>query len=269
MQLEPHPLDASLDGGLESSLEDALALGATASTPHLQGVVPSHSRWPRLVAAPQPSAPPTTSLKSTLHVRRLVRGQSVVFSGTVVVVGDVPAGAAVSAGGDVIVLGRALGRLEAGMGEGGDKGARVFAAYMAPSHLAIAGLKVVRTPTTQQWFGRIYSQYAAVASAPDGGECIRVAHTALPPARAHMRPAPAASALASLSSAGRASLFTGLYIAAAGLCLLFAPRATFSLLFDPAYLASQWVRVFGVLCAVFGEPAPPPRRRPPRRRAGR
>lgn len=46
----------------------------------------------------------------------------------------------------------------------------------------------------------------------------------------------------------------GTYIGVVGLCLLLAPLSTFALLFDPSAVSAAWIRVGGVLCAVFGAP---------------
>lgn len=54
------------------------------------------------------------------------------------------------------------------------------------------------------------------------------------------------------ANAARAALLTGVYIAAAGVALLWAPLATFGLLFSTATIAKGWIQVFGVLCCAFG-----------------
>lgn len=50
----------------------------------------------------------------------------------------------------------------------------------------------------------------------------------------------------------RVAMRTGVYITALGLAVLVAPVATFGLLFDASLLPAGWIRVGGVLAALFG-----------------
>lgn len=97
-------------------------------------------------AAPAvPVGPPLPSGASTaLYVPSTVRsGQRVVHEGTVVVMGDVNAGAEVLAGGDVLILGTLRGLAHAGCH--GDEAARIFALSLRPPQLRIAGA-IARAP---------------------------------------------------------------------------------------------------------------------------
>jgi septum site-determining protein MinC len=77
-------------------------------------------------------------------VRRTLRsGQTVRYTGHVVVVGDVNPGAEIIAGGDVVVWGRLRGTVHAGAG--GDDDAVVCALVLAPTQLRI-GSHIARSP---------------------------------------------------------------------------------------------------------------------------
>jgi len=97
-------------------------------------------------AAPAaPAGPPLpTGASSALYVPSTVRsGQRVTHDGTVVVMGDVNAGAEVLAGGDVLVLGTLRGLAHAGCH--GDDTARIFALSLRPPQLRISGA-IARAP---------------------------------------------------------------------------------------------------------------------------
>ena len=92
-------------------------------------------------------------------VRRTLRsGQTVRYTGHVVVVGDVNPGAEVIAGGDVVVWGRLRGTVHAGAG--GDDEAVVCALALAPTQLRI-GSHIARSPGGEPG-GRILPEVASV-----------------------------------------------------------------------------------------------------------
>jgi septum site-determining protein MinC len=95
----------------------------------------------REVRRPAPQPPPEQAAageEPTLFLRRTLRsGQKVVYSGNVVVLGDVNPGAEIEAQGDVVVLGRLRGQAHAGC-SGRDE-ATVLALAMQPTRLCIAG----------------------------------------------------------------------------------------------------------------------------------
>lgn len=79
-----------------------------------------------------------------MFVRRTLRsGQVIRFPGSVVVLGDVNAGAEVIAEGDVIVWGSLRGMVHAGAS--GDETAMVCALHLAPTQLRLAG-QIARSP---------------------------------------------------------------------------------------------------------------------------
>jgi septum site-determining protein MinC len=77
-----------------------------------------------------------------LVARTLRSGQEVMHAGSVVIIGDVNAGARVQAGGNVVVWGRVRGVVEAGLSE---RGAVVCALDLSPTQLRI-GSTVARAP---------------------------------------------------------------------------------------------------------------------------
>lgn len=54
------------------------------------------------------------------------------------------------------------------------------------------------------------------------------------------------------SHTARVAAFTGTYILAVGMAVLIAPQTVFGLLFDTRLIHQAWIRVLGVLAAVFG-----------------
>jgi septum site-determining protein MinC len=100
----------------------------------------------REVAAKAPaSAPAAAPADAALVVAATLRsGQRVAYAGSVVVLGDVNAGAEVVAGAHVLVWGRLRGVVEAGQAEGSPD-ARVAALDLVPTQLRI-GPAVARAP---------------------------------------------------------------------------------------------------------------------------
>jgi septum site-determining protein MinC len=109
---------------------------------------------PRPLARPEPTALPRPADEEggeelpveggAVLVRRTLRsGQTVRYTGHVVVVGDVNPGAEIIAGGDVVVWGRLRGTVHAGAG--GDDDAVVCALMLAPTQLRIGG-HIARSP---------------------------------------------------------------------------------------------------------------------------
>jgi septum site-determining protein MinC len=95
-----------------------------------------HSVEP-VASMPPPIDPEERGTDGVLIKRTLRNGRTVHSDGHVVVIGDVNAGAVISAVGDVIVWGRLRGTVHAGVK--GDESAVVCALYLAPTQLRIAG----------------------------------------------------------------------------------------------------------------------------------
>ena len=82
--------------------------------------------------------------EQALLLRRILRsGQSVCYTGHVIIIGDVNPGAEIVAGGDIVVWGRLRGNVHAG--SNGNEQAVVCALVLAPMLLRIAGY-VARSP---------------------------------------------------------------------------------------------------------------------------
>lgn len=94
-------------------------------------------------AVPPPPSPPAETAHGLLVHRTLRSGQVVRHSGSVIVIGDVNAGAEVLAGGDVIVWGNLRGVVHAGAL--GDDEAFVCALSLVPTQLRIGG-HIARPP---------------------------------------------------------------------------------------------------------------------------
>jgi septum site-determining protein MinC len=96
---------------------------------------------------PNPAAQPfDTSVDgdAAILVQRTLRsGNSIMYPGHVIVIGDVNPGAEIVAGGNIVVWGRARGTLHAGAQ--GDEAALVCALELIPTQLRIAG-KISITP---------------------------------------------------------------------------------------------------------------------------
>jgi septum site-determining protein MinC len=96
------------------------------------------------VARPAPAGEPGEEATEGWLIKRTLRsGQSVRYSGHVVVLGDVNPGAEVVASGDIVVWGSLRGVAHAGAL--GDEAAVVCALHLAPTQLRIAG-RVARPP---------------------------------------------------------------------------------------------------------------------------
>ncbi|KAK3246530.1 hypothetical protein CYMTET_43936 [Cymbomonas tetramitiformis] len=182
----------------------------------------------------------------TVYVRKTLRaGQVEEHPGTVVVYGDVNAGSAVIAGGDIIVWGRLRGDARAGMN--GEKGASILALEMQPTQLQIADVVA-------------YGPTSPAASVPekavveiDGTSRPRIRLTeAFSWERKTGAKASPKDRSQTPSPMFRSALITGTYIALVGLALLLFPTTVFGLLFDLRFISTGWVRVFGVLSMTFG-----------------
>lgn len=97
----------------------------------------------------------------TKFIRKTVRsGQTIDYSGNIVIIGDVNPGAEVYAAGNIVVLGNLRGHVQAGIG-GNDK-AIVAAFVLQPEILQIADLKT-RAPEDSE-----RPQYPEIAKIKDG-----------------------------------------------------------------------------------------------------
>lgn len=140
LQMPPGPLDLELAARLGRVVEAAgLELVAVVNAGAGAGGVRSPAE-----AAAAPPAPPEGAL---VVPRTLRSGQRVLHAGSVLVLGDVNAGAEVIAGEHVVVWGRLRGRVEAGQArpEDPELGACVCALDLAPTQLRI-GPAVARAP---------------------------------------------------------------------------------------------------------------------------
>uniref|UniRef100_A0A7S3XCQ5 Septum formation inhibitor MinC C-terminal domain-containing protein n=1 Tax=Picocystis salinarum TaxID=88271 RepID=A0A7S3XCQ5_9CHLO len=186
-----------------------------------------------------------------LYLNGTVRGGQVIkHHGTVVVVGDVNKEAAVVAGKDVVVWGALRGEAHAGC-HGNEPTATILALIMNPTHLKIGNATAIGP-------GGAPVDYPEIASLSESG-AIRIQ-----PARrvgaekAGIQKAGIAGSNrkgwkdTTFSAAGKAALFTGAYIGLVGLALMIAPVTCFGVLFDTRVISSGWIRVFGVLCTLFG-----------------
>lgn len=88
-------------------------------------------------ATPEPEPVIPTGANALLIERTLRSGQRISFPGHVTVLGDINPGAEVTAGGHVIVWGKARGIVHAGAL--GDESACIYAIELAPAQLRIAG----------------------------------------------------------------------------------------------------------------------------------
>ncbi len=121
------------------------ATQAAAQSLGLRVVAPASGAAPAM-AAPEPARPSAVALSGSaaegtrgLLVRRRIRsGQTVRHTGHVVIIGDVSAGAELSAGGDIVVWGKLMGIAHAGAM--GDDTAVVCALDLAPLQLRIGHL---------------------------------------------------------------------------------------------------------------------------------
>ena len=211
----------------------------------LQGAVAQEPCQPALMALlPVGGEPVPASEADRPHYVRSGLGPGGTIEhlqGSVVVKGDVPEGAVVRASGDVVVLGQLRGEAHAGCA--GDRAAEVVALGLDPRRVSIAGVPGPpdrRSAPGAPTCARLAADGTVVVGPGPGGGAAGAGVGAAAPGRARLTPA------------GRAAVFTGAYIAAVGLCALFAPAATFATLFRAAPQPLGWGRVLGVLAACFG-----------------
>ena len=102
------------------------------------------------------------SQETVLICQNLRSGQTIRYSGNVVLIGDVNPGAEVIAGGSIIVMGSLRGVAHAGAG--GDREAVVAALKMQPTQLRIAD-HITRRP---EELGQVYSEEPEMARIKDG-----------------------------------------------------------------------------------------------------
>lgn len=162
---------AQLDlGDRPVTAEQLEALSAELKDGHqmeIAGVVASHEETVAAVeavglsmvvptAAPAPTAEkakvipvptdPSTFNNNAMYMRQTIRsGQSVRHDGTIIICGDVNAGAEVIATGDIIVFGTLRGVAHAGAT--GDEDAQIIAINLRPTQIRIAGY-IARSPDT-------------------------------------------------------------------------------------------------------------------------
>lgn len=140
-------------GQLESALRDKnlVLTAALASSEETRGAaralgIPlvTESRREMTVAERRRTQKDSEGNSEGMFVRRTLRsGQVVRYPGSVVVLGDVNAGAEVIAEGDVIVWGSLRGMVHAGAS--GDESSMVCALHLAPTQLRLAG-QIARSP---------------------------------------------------------------------------------------------------------------------------
>lgn len=141
LQMPPGPLDLELAARLGRVVE-AAGLDLVAVVNAAAG-----SSAPARSPAEAAAAPPAPPEGALVVPRTLRSGQRVLHAGSVLVLGDVNAGAEVIAGEHVVVWGRLRGRVEAGQArpEDPELGACVCALDLAPTQLRI-GPAVARAP---------------------------------------------------------------------------------------------------------------------------
>eukprot|EP00192_Tetraselmis_astigmatica_P002157 CAMPEP_0117690504 /NCGR_PEP_ID=MMETSP0804-20121206/25163_1 /TAXON_ID=1074897 /ORGANISM="Tetraselmis astigmatica, Strain CCMP880" /LENGTH=988 /DNA_ID=CAMNT_0005503557 /DNA_START=93 /DNA_END=3058 /DNA_ORIENTATION=+ len=185
------------------------------------------------------------------YIRRsLNKGERVTHPGTVVVFGDVPEGALVQAGADIIIWGRLYGEARAGntsaSGKKANNKAIICCLEARPTTLSIGDvykLDVHRTmdPGMPAENGPVlvhFSRDNSINLVMASDRTTKMPHKR----RSLLRSNPPLMA----------AMITGAYISLAGLLLMAAPVTVFGLLFDASKIAAGWIRVFGVICVTFG-----------------
>ncbi|HBN08871.1 MAG TPA: septum site-determining protein MinC [Cyanobacteria bacterium UBA8530] len=130
----------------EEDLKKAIALLEEAKLGpfHLVALHPKTIETGARIGLCPPSAPEKLPTGNALYLKGTIRsGQVVRHDGSIVICGDVNAGAEVIAGGDVVVFGTLRGMAHAGA-EGNEK-AQVVAVNLRPTQIRIAG-KIARSP---------------------------------------------------------------------------------------------------------------------------
>jgi septum site-determining protein MinC len=138
--LETHQLEiAGISVEHEETRSAVVSAGLTLVVPQAAAVAEA----PR--PAPTP-ADPSTFYNNALYMRQTIRsGQSVRHDGTLVITGDVNAGAEVIATGDIVVFGTLRGVAHAGAT--GNEDAQIIAINLRPTQIRIAGY-IARSPDT-------------------------------------------------------------------------------------------------------------------------
>lgn len=172
----------------------------------------------------------------------------------VLVRGNVNNGAAIHASGDIIVLGQLEGQAHAG--RRGDIHAVIFAWKLTSETLSIAGHDARPSLINDD-------NLCKVASLSDNEVRVFDADSKdfkfSGPKNDSNNPPSISAANSwftidwkSMRKASKVATFTGAYIFIAGIALLLFPESFFGLLFDFKRSARSWIRVGGVLAAVFG-----------------
>ncbi|KAG6543463.1 hypothetical protein Mapa_015133 [Marchantia paleacea] len=201
-----------------------------------------------------------------LYLKRTIcDGETVEHSGSIIIQGDVSPGGCVSAGGDVIVLGRLQGVVQAG--RAGEHSAIVFMAFQDHGVIKIgdeATLQLAKTGTCVPHVAML---------APDGSILIRMAvggtsdeqnlnaltrSSSLEHGKdmvdtmktASKKPSTQIKTIQNRRPA-RIALITGIYIFLAGLLLLGFPEL-FGFVFHVQSVSRGWIQVGAVLAVVFG-----------------
>lgn len=194
-----------------------------------------------------PQGRPTET--EALYLRGTVRGgRTVQHDGTVVVYGDVNKDASVVSGKDVVVWGALRGEAHAGC-HGDDPTATILALEMNPTRLGIGKATAIGPGESPVGYPEraSLSMDGAIQIQPASRLGVQMASMdgGAPPR--HM-----GWENTNFSHAGKAAIFTGAYIGFVGLALMVAPLACFGVLFDTRVISAGWIRVFGVLCTLFG-----------------
>ncbi|KAG0626504.1 hypothetical protein M758_2G131800 [Ceratodon purpureus] len=188
----------------------------------------------------------TSSKYPCMYVKNTVySGETIEYSGNVVVLGDVQEGGAIMADGDVVVLGRLHGDVHGG--RNGDRDAVVYATQLDACHIRIA--EATALVSKSQFPG-----CPVIASVHEDGTLgIRAAvQESIDNKEAKTSRVSESKDQASSNRPAQLALFTGVYISLVGVALLVFPTSLFGVLFDVRSVTVGWIRVGAILAVVFG-----------------
>ncbi|KAL3684684.1 hypothetical protein R1sor_002706 [Riccia sorocarpa] len=191
-----------------------------------------------------------------LYVKRSIAdGEVIEHSGSVIVFGDVKQRGYVSASGDVVVLGRLQGSVQAG--KSGNHSAKIFISCHDSGTIRIGEEATLQLVEDGSYFPRVAELepgHSRILIRPvigdsqkerkppgkrQGDSNNKAVDSVLHSSTAHSR------------KTAQVALFTGIYISVAGLFLFSFPKL-FGILFDLQHVSLGWIQVGAVLAVVFG-----------------